>query len=428
MPLIIDSFDAANANPIGGNWATLPGTVAHQRYNGTAISATGAGAVSRYTGPERLSANQFIQFVIVDPSGAVGSVGGILARGADGTITNASYSLLVAVRAGGLALELWKWLNGVQTALSAVFLAVQPGDLLRLELNGPMLRATHIRNQVVTTVFALTDGSVTGNLGSTVAMQTSGPMSLDDFQAGDLLLAPTAVILGPLYATEVAAFGVATPGATVEVWKNGMALTPVVTADAKGRWIYTSAMALAQNDVLKVRERRTDGLFTAFSGSVTVLAAANKPPSVDEPLYAGCTDITGSGKPGATKVTVYRNGGSIGDTVPTATGRFRLTAAAHVAGQRYTAKQTVTVTQSAASDEVIAKTAPADTDAYKTKVFALLDAFDFVRATTDSEDIRRGIASVLEAAALEGLGSHQIDNGMLFLAAIQALNIWYVNN
>ena len=149
---------------------------------------------------------------------------------------------------------------------------------------------------------------------------------------------PPPTINSPLVAGSTSISGTATNGATVEVFVD-MVSVGTTTAGASGNWSIMVAQALELDQVVDATQT-VGGLTSDLSDPVTVQSPP-PPPTVDTPIIAGSTSVSGTGAMGAT-VEVFVDDMSVGTTTVESSNTWTLALTqALTADQVVKANQTV---------------------------------------------------------------------------------------
>lgn len=180
--LATDSFNRANANPIGANWTTVTSQGAFQIVsNAATVASLAADSASLHSGISWTGVNdQYAQANItqVGGGGGLGTGFGLVVRGDAATAT--MYRLVVGT--GSNNIELAKLITGAYTLIWDRTATFNSGDLIRLEAQGTTLRVfiNGVQVGANTTDSSIASGSP--GMGYS-ASATSG--SMDNWEAGD---------------------------------------------------------------------------------------------------------------------------------------------------------------------------------------------------------------------------------------------------
>jgi hypothetical protein len=167
-------------------------------------------------------------------------------------------------------------------------------------------------------------------------------------------------VSGPILANPASISGTSTAsvGTTITVYSNGVALG-TTTVQAGGMWTYSGAglSGLIGGEGITA----TAGTGASQSAVSNTVVVAPLPPSVNAPIIAGATTVSGtSSAPEGSTITVYKGGVSIGATLVLAGGTWTLSGIdpALEALDKITATVTVGGSVSGLSNEVIVDPAP----------------------------------------------------------------------
>lgn len=117
----------------------------------------------------------------------------------------------------------------------------------------------------------------------------------------------TPTIMGPVNAGSTSISGTCGSAATVTVFKNDLSQG---TATVSGTSWTKAGLTLSVGDRLYVTSTNS-GLCTAVSGNTTVVCSPSVTPVINQNVYAGDANLTGTCGAGAT-VTIYKDGVSVG--------------------------------------------------------------------------------------------------------------------
>ena len=178
VELATDDFNRADANPIGGNWTTIPGGPGDLQIISNKLSGT---TTSQRNGAYNVTAvgdDQYSQGTILGGTGTDGPCPAVRVSAVDET-----FYAFCPVDIGGDAFDLYKRVAGVYTSLDTQFATWAPGDVIRIEAQGTTIRG-YIGGALVA---SQTDSAITtGQFG--ILINTSGTLSqteFDDWSGGD---------------------------------------------------------------------------------------------------------------------------------------------------------------------------------------------------------------------------------------------------
>lgn len=177
-----DNFDRANANPIGGNWVTVPSNSAIQIVSNAATpSSLAADCSCIWTAITSFPTDQYSQAAVTVTGTVGGNAGmGVIVRGSK---TANTYYRLCIDHAAASNVFLGKKVAGTSTAIWTRTQAFTDGDILRLEVRGNILRA--LLNGVAIGA-DVTDNSILGGYPGLHYSSTETAASADTWQAGSL--------------------------------------------------------------------------------------------------------------------------------------------------------------------------------------------------------------------------------------------------
>ena len=173
-----DNFNRTNANPIGGNWTTVPGANAMQITSNAAAGTSDPSCA--YWNADSFAGDHYAQIVTpvnTDPGFWIGPAVRCSASQLD------CYFLLIKGSANNA--RIYKFVNGSATLLASLDYAFSGGDTHRLEVVGTLL--TVYLNGV--SKGTANDSALSGGAAGIVANGTTP--TLDDWEGGNVGGVPT---------------------------------------------------------------------------------------------------------------------------------------------------------------------------------------------------------------------------------------------
>lgn len=177
VEIAADAF-AGTANPLGGDWTTIPGGLGDLQKASGIVRGT---ATSSRNGAYNVTAvgdDQYSQATIISAVGGNAPCVAVRISASD-----ESYYAFCPIDAGGDAWDLFKQVSGAYTSLSSDFNAWAPGDVIKIEAQGTAIRG-YINGALVASA---TDSSVTtGQFG--IVLSAGGTLTdteIDDWSGGD---------------------------------------------------------------------------------------------------------------------------------------------------------------------------------------------------------------------------------------------------
>lgn len=196
--LASDTFNRANANPIGGNWTTGSGDGAMQITSNAAWPADNTLDSQAYYNAVTWPADQWSEVAVTSGTIGGGTGFGVSARKSAAAATH--YRLVVDRNASN-NIELAKVVAGAFTLIWDRTSAYSDGDVIRLEVQGTTLRA--YRNGTQIGADSTDSGIATGNAGIMYS-STDTAAKGDNWNGGDFSSGVTAAQEIPVFIAQQA--------------------------------------------------------------------------------------------------------------------------------------------------------------------------------------------------------------------------------